>query len=175
MRMLWLSRALTCALSSALALPIAAPAQDTLTVEYAVKFVCGRAPTTRSPVASGDYFTAINVHNPDLRGVGFRWKLALTRSDTVIIGVPPAPSPGPISAFFNADLGPDQALEIDCQHIVARARPLLPATRFFKGFVVIQSRSELDVVAVYTAVGTTGRIETMDVERAEARRISRIP
>lgn len=175
MRTLWLSSALSCALSSVIALPSPARAQDTLAVEYAVKFVCGRVPTARSPVARGDYFSAINVHNPSQRGVAFRWKLALTRSDTVIIGVPPTPSPGPISSFVNADLGPDQALEIDCQHIVPRARALVPATRFFKGFVVLQSPSELDVVAVYTAVGTTGLIETMDVERVEARRISRLP
>jgi hypothetical protein len=175
MRTLWLLGALSCALSSPLAFASTAAAQDTLAVEYAVKFICGRTPTARTPLAPGDYFTAINVHNPGQRGVAFRWKLALTRQDTVIIGVPPTPSPGPVSPFVNADLGPDQALEIDCQHILPRARPLLPPTRFFKGFVVLQSRSELDVVAVYTAAGSTRQIETIDIERVEPRRINRLP
>jgi hypothetical protein len=173
MRTFSISSALLCALAL---LPSAAAAQDTLAAEYAVKFVCGRPTTVPGPVAPGEYFTAINVHNPALRGVAFRWKLALTRTDTLIIGVPPTPSPGPISAFMNADLGPDQSLEIDCRHIVPRAQPLVPATGFFKGFVVIQPRTgELDVVAVYTAAGGTRQIETMEVERVEARRTGRVP
>jgi hypothetical protein len=167
---------LSSAIFGALALPSAAASQDTLAVEYATKFVCGRPITAPAPVAPGEYFTAINIHNPAVRGVAFRWKLALTRTDTLIIGVPPTPSPGPTSPFVNADLGPDQSLEIDCRHIVPRAQPLLPATSFFKGFVVIQPRTgELDVVAVYTATGGTRQVETIDVERVEARRGGRAP
>src|SRR5579864_1005277 len=71
--------------------------------EYAVKFVCGKpeAPV----VAPGEYFTAINVHNPSYRPVGFRKKVAVAL---------PGEKPGPISEFFEAHLNPDQALEIDC-------------------------------------------------------------
>ncbi|MGZ3294160.1 MAG: hypothetical protein ACXU9D_12945 [Xanthobacteraceae bacterium] len=38
-----------------------------------------------------------------------------------------------------------------------------------KGFVVIESETELDVVAVYTAAGRDGRVETLHTERVPAR------
>jgi hypothetical protein len=138
-------------------------AQDTTTVrrdsfnlEYAVKFVCG-TPRTRA-VAPGLYFTAINVHNPYLDTALFRKKVASTL---------PGEQPGPISPFWFSRLASDQALEIDCDDIFRHAR----LEGFGKGFVVIQSRTPLDVVAVYTAAGNTRQVVTMELERVNARRL----
>ena len=125
--------------------------------EYAVKFVCG---TPEYPVvAPGEYFTAINVHNPHHRPVRFRKKVAVAL---------PAEKGGPISRFFNAGLAPDQALEIDCPDILRHANT---QTRFLKGFVVVQSPLELDIVAVYTAAGKDRNVVTLDTERVPYRSI----
>src|SRR5262249_51569475 len=54
----------------------AAFAQEPTIFEYAVKFVCGKS--EGKIVAPGEYFTAINVHNPnDEKPVGFRKKFAI--------------------------------------------------------------------------------------------------
>jgi len=123
--------------------------------EYAVKFVCG---TPRVPVvAPGTYFTAINVHNPNPRALGFQKKFAIAL---------PGERAGRVSKFFDAKLGPDEAFEIDCPDIMQKTE-----TRegFLKGFVVIHTEMELDIVAVYTAAGATGKVETMEIERVPAR------
>jgi hypothetical protein len=126
-----------------------------LPYEYAVKCICGR-PTT--PVlAPGVYFTAINVHNPGKEGIGFLKKVAIAL---------PGEKPGPVSKTFEAKLGPDEALEIDCPDIERHAG----AERFLKGFVVIQSPAELDIVAVYTAAGATKQVETLALERVPPRK-----
>src|SRR5438128_8287280 len=125
--------------------------------EYAVKFVCGKS--DERVVAPGQYFTAINVHNPNARGVGFKKKFAVAL---------PGERPGKVSRFFDAKLGPDEAFEIDCPDILRRAEANVS---FLKGFAVIESPLELDVVAVYTAAGSTGRVETMEIERVPRRRV----
>ncbi len=125
--------------------------------EYAVKVICGKA--DGEILAPGRYWTAINVHNPATTGVKFRKKVAIAF---------PGEKPGPVSEFFDAKLGPDEAFEIDCKDIREHARY---DEDFLKGFVVIQSPSELDVVAVYTAAGARETVETMDIERVPARRI----
>jgi hypothetical protein len=152
-------------LLAALTLTSTAPAQPQRPmVEYAAKFVCGSPPAVAAaPVAPGRYFTAINVHNPGERPIGFRKKFAIAL---------PSERAGPISPFFDAKLGPDQAFEIDCADIVGAFRPS-QRQRLMKGFAVIQlfdTTATLDVVVVYTAAGSTGRVETMDVERVTARR-----
>ncbi len=130
-------------------------AQELPAFEYAVKFVCGKA--EGDVVAPGTYFTAINVHNPGTRGLGFRKKFAVAL---------PGERPGPVSRFFDAKLGPDQAFEIDCRDILQRSET---HSSFLKGFVVLQTAQELDVVAVYTAAGATGRVESMELERVAPR------
>lgn len=129
---------------------------ERVTFQYAVKFVCGKS--DGSVVAPGEYFTAINVHNPNERGIGFKKKFAIAL---------PGEKAGPISKFFDAKLGPDEAFEIDCPDILQRTE-----TRqgFLKGFAVIESAMELDVVAVYTAAGATRMVETMEIERVKPRR-----
>ncbi|HKC62849.1 MAG TPA: hypothetical protein VKB86_04395 [Pyrinomonadaceae bacterium] len=73
----------------------------------------------------------------------------------------------PITEFFQATLRPDQAMRIDCPNIDSHTNTH-PGT-FIEGFVVIQSPSELDVVAVYTAGGD--HVETLATERVQARRV----
>jgi hypothetical protein len=124
--------------------------------QYAVKFVCGKP--TGGELAPGVYFTAINVHNPSDRGVRFRKKIAIAGRRE---------QPGPVSRFFDAKLGPDEAFEIDCPDIRKHA-PV--RDEFLKGFVVLESESELDVVAVYTAAGDERQVETLHIERVQPRR-----
>ena len=42
--------------------------------------------------------------------------------------------------------------------------------KFLKGFLVIESEIELDVVAVYTAAGAEGQVESLHTERVPPRR-----
>ena len=123
--------------------------------QYAVKFVCGKS--DGKIVAPGEYFTAINVHNPNEKGIAFRKKFAVALPDE---------KAGRVSKFFPAKLGPDEAFEIDCPDILRKAEQ----RGFLKGFAVIESDLELDIVAVYTAAGTTGAVETMDIEHVKGRR-----
>ena len=142
--------------------PARAQAAAPLRFQYAVKFVCGKSPVQGQPqvVATGNYFTAINVHNPVNDTVTFRKKIAVAL---------PNEKAGKVSGFFDVALKADEALEIDCGDIYAHMQ-MHPT--FLKGFVVIESKTELDVVAVYTAAGASGQVETMDVETVQPRRLS---
>src|SRR6266478_254979 len=131
-----------CALTSC---PTNTLAQQTTPFQYAVKFICGKS--SGRIVAPGAYFTAINVHNPTEKLIRFQKKIA--------IALPFEKSVKP-TKFFDAKLGPDEALEIDCPDIL---RHLEAQPTFVKGFVVIESENELDVVAVYTA--GVERVETL--------------
>ena len=124
--------------------------------QYAVKFVCGKPEAVM--VARGLYFTAINVHNPAMKGIEFRKKFAVAL---------PGQKPGKVSKWYPAKLGPDEAFDVECREIFERSG----MSGFATGFVVFESRTELDVVAVYTAAGSTGGVETMDVETVKGRRI----
>lgn len=124
--------------------------------EYAVKFVCGKS--DERVVAPGRYFTAINVHNPNAKGVAFKKKFAVAL---------PGEKPGKVSKFFDAKLGTDEAFEIDCPDIFRHTET---NASFLKGFAVIESPMELDVVAVYTAAGSTGSVEAIELERVKPRR-----
>lgn len=129
--------------------------------EYAVKFVCGTAGDScscGSPVAPGTYFTAINIHNPGEKPTRFRSKVAIALPDG---------QTGYVSPFTFSEVGPDGALEIACPEIYRRVG--LPKGCLLKGFVVLQSVVELDVVAVYSATGADKQVETMDIERVSPR------
>jgi hypothetical protein len=126
-------------------------------LEYAAKFVCG---TSAGDVAApGVYFTAINVHNPNQTTVRLRWKVAVAEDHRLV------------SEFVDATLGPDEALEIDCPDI----RRQVSRDGFLKGFVVIESGLELDVVAVYTASPVRGQVTTLHTERVPARHLAPAP
>jgi len=136
--------------------PRTAQAQDTL--EYAVKFVCGR-PTSGNPSAApGRYFTSINVHNPNRDSLVFQYKIATSGSGTA----------GTLTQFVPLFLGYDQALNIDC----ARIQRLSGIPAYTEGFVVFHSRVSLDVVAVYTAQGAGGLVSTEQVVRVPARSLA---
>jgi len=143
----------------ALAFPRVASAQDTIVVQYAAKLLCGVS--NRAGVAPGRYFTAVNVHNPARDSVLFRYKFALTR---------PNVQPGPITPWTGAVLLSDQALEIECTDSLIRL-----GRGFAKGFVVVETQRELDVVGVYTAVSTTTRVQTMAIDRVPPRRTILLP
>ena len=127
--------------------------------EYAAKIICGES--NGRVLAPGRYWTAVNIHNPNPCPVIFHKKVA--------VGYPSC-EPGPVSERTPAKLGPDEASEIDCEDI----RQIFEQD-FVKGFVVVQSPAELDVVAVYTASSGEG-VQTLDVERVPARRVEmRLP
>ena len=135
--------------------PLTSLAQQAAPFQYAVKFVCGASPG--QVVAPGVYYTAINVHNPGEKPVPFRKKFAIAL---------PSERAGRVTAYFEAKLGPDQALEIDCPDIFRHA----DTKRFLKGFAVIESEVELDIVAVYTTTGVSERAGTFFMERVPPRR-----
>ncbi len=135
-----------------------ASAQDTIVVQYAAKLLCGSS--NRAGVAPGRYFTAVNVHNPNRDSVLFRYKFALTT---------PNAQPGPITPWRGATLLSDQALEIECTDSLMRI-----GRGFAKGFVVVETQRELDVVGVYTAVAAT-RIQAFAVDRVPPRRTVLLP
>ena len=124
-----------------------------IVLQYAAKVVEGRS--QGDVVAPGEYWTAVNVHNPSLRSAKFRFKVAVALPRRA----------GPVSPFHPLRLRADEALEIDRKTILE-----LVDETFVKGFVVIESPSELDVVAVYTAAPAKG-VETIHTERVPARRM----
>jgi hypothetical protein len=159
---------LTLPLSAATAQPAPAPTGPMMPLEYAVKFVCGTntAPGHSSTlVAFGKYYTAVNIHNP-FKENAITYKIAIATQG----------EPGPMTGFQRPmELRYDQALDIDCRLITARVQqagiPLPPAI-FFTGFLVVQSRAELDVVAVYTAAPVaTNQVASIHTERVPVRRL----
>jgi hypothetical protein len=137
--------------------PTSVHAQKARLYQYVVKFVCGQG--DGKILAKGVYLTAINVHNPTDTLVVFKKKIAVAL---------PSEKPGPVSKVFEASLEADQALEIDCQDISKHVLPLPPLPmppKPLKGFVIIESKVMLDVVAVYTVADPKGEaVQAMDVE-----------
>jgi hypothetical protein len=76
-----------------------------------------------------------------------------------------------VSEFTDLELPGDGALDFSCRDINKR----FGSEHFLKGFVVFESRTELDVVAVYTT-GSSGffnrRVDTMNLERVPVRRLA---
>jgi hypothetical protein len=169
MRHFGLSAALSLALplSGAIAQPAPAPSAraPAMPLEYAAKFVCtrGEVDTPTSSFAVGAYYTAVNIHNPSRLGV-LTYKVALA----------PLAAPGPITAFRpTVELKYDQAFEVDCRVIAAMlAASGIIVPPVYSGFLVIQSRTELDVVAVYTAAPAPGKpVTAIHTERVPVRRV----
>jgi hypothetical protein len=117
---------------------------------YAVKIVCvptlGRAAPALVP---GVYRTAVNVHNPWPETANIvKW---LTLS-------PPQGEPAIIGDRITETLEPYQAFDIDCVHMAKDFGLRGEKVPGGKGFLIIQSDQNLDVVGVYTAeelAGTT--------------------
>jgi hypothetical protein len=72
-----------------------------------------------------------------------------------------------VTRFFTAKLGPDAALEIDTEDILRHIGGNEP---FAKGFALLESDVELDVVAVYTVSDREGRVVSFQTERVAPRR-----
>ena len=139
--------------------PQAATAQPApITVfQYSAKYVCGKGDDVS--VLPGRYLTFINVHNPSpTKELKYRKKFAMSL---------PEEKPGEISKFFYGLLNADQAMGIDCKNIAKHSGF---GGSFFEGYAVIQSRVELDVVAVYTAGGD--RVDSIHTERVPVRRVT---
>jgi hypothetical protein len=132
---------------------------------YAVKFLCGSFtppfPSEQDwPVKPGNYFTAINVHNPNSVLVSFQKKAVLLYGGEQ---QPRPEEPMPPGKLFDAALKDDWGLEIDCSDIrkqlLGSAAPNAPA--FITGWVVIEVSGTskhpeprpIDVTAVYTSHG----------------------
>jgi hypothetical protein len=158
-----------CAVAGSLVLTLLLPvpcleAQEAarpLPYQYVTKFVCGRS--EGKIVAPGTYHTAINVHNPGAEPIDVRKRFSVAL---------PSEKAGPVSELFRARLGPSESFEVDCPDILQHLRSREP---FVKGFAILESRTELDIVAVYTAAGATRQVETMDVERVPFRRLAAGP
>ena len=140
--------------------------------EYAAKIVCGVQKDPKDMrLARGFYATAINIHNPNDSDVKFLKKLALT--------FPPAvQSPGKVMPISEDKLGPDEALEVDCEELRRRLFPKGFPTPYIKGFVVIRSPESLDVTAVYTTAtldrkGQAADHSSIHVEQIRERKIGR--
>jgi len=120
------------------------PACSNVTYMYPAKFLCGiQKEHEDTRFARGLYATSINVHNPNDALATFSKKLALS--------IPPGTEkPGRIFPIAKERLGPDEAMEIDCEDVARHIFPKgLPAP-LIEGFIVIESDSSLDVTAVYT-------------------------
>jgi hypothetical protein len=126
---------------------------------YAAKIVCGAS--DGKVVAPGEYWTAVNVHNPNTK--------AITLKKRIVVALPGEKS-GPISELFEAKLDPDRALEIDRDDIFNHAKKL-EVGKFIKGFVVLYCKSELDVVSVYTVLAKGGNV-SFHTERVPMRKLS---
>jgi hypothetical protein len=146
--------------------PQAPPQQPAQPLEYAVKFVCGRVVAGAAgtfDAVPGTYLTLINVHNP-IRPQEFTHKIALAR-----LG-----GPGPMTGFQPYIVMPyDAALDFNCPWITSRLGSAgIPVPAFFTGYLVIQSRYELDVVAVYSvAANNTQQVVSIHTERVPVRRV----
>lgn len=130
--------------------------------QYTAKFVIGRS--NGEILAPGQYFTAINVYNPGVTTTAPRI------SKRFVIALPKESNKGPAIGPIGVTLNRGEALEIDTRDIYTRLN-MQPPT-FVKGFVVITSTVELDVVGVYTAAGATNQVETLHMERVPARRVA---
>lgn len=138
---------------------------------YSAKVVCGPQKDPRDMrLARGFYATTINIHNPQSDSVAFTKKLALTYP-------PDEQQPGKVMPISRDKLGPDQALKVDCMDLRKRLFPRGFPANYIEGFVVIESKQSLDVVAVYTTAALdprTGEATThssIDVERVPERRL----
>lgn len=110
---------------------------------YAVKVVCG-AQREMHGVVPQTYMTTVNVHNPND-------SLAVLLKVLLVTLPPGGQRPMmPSRPSFVDSLRPQAGLATDCADLRKRY-PNMPA--FFEGFVLLESRISLDVVAVYTVPG----------------------
>ena len=155
-----------------LAVTVSNPAHAQLktSFQYAVKTLCSFRGDLGAAVAPGQYRTLINIHNPTEKKIEVARKFALAGSP----GDPPGGiSITPYKAFV---LGPDQAVAINCFDIANFFCPINGICVDFiaiDGFLVLNSASELDVVAAYTGNPKAGEISALEIETIAARKIAK--
>jgi hypothetical protein len=134
---------------------------ELVSFQYATNLICGDsddAPFGQYFPAPGTYFTEISIHNPLDRPVQFGVKVAIGR---------PGLRADPVSHLRQVELGPDEALVINCRDV----RGLGGSYGFIEGFVIIETATELDVVTVHTASGSEDdHIRVLHTDRVPARR-----
>lgn len=136
---------------------------------YATKFVCGTespgmfvpiGSKAEPPVKPGNYATDINIHNPNYQdNVIFKKMIIMVGETTTANGVPGEPfvhrEPDTTkpSKFVTLPLGPDYATMDDCQALtrLAKQAGAIGAGSFMMGYLVVLSRLDIDVDAIYTA------------------------
>ncbi len=107
----------TLALTGGLSVTTADEDENEFKYQYAAKFVCGRDPQPAFVrVVPGFYAASVAIHNPHNKSIDLRKKVALTFP-------PSAQRAGAVSQFINDDLGPDEALQADCQEIFGKDSP----------------------------------------------------
>ena len=116
-------------------------------------------------MAPGRYRTLINIHNPTEKKIEIARKFALA-------GQPGDPSGGiSITPYKSLTLEPDQAIAYNCFEIANFFCPINGICVDFTaidGFLVINSPTELDVVAVYSGNPKGGEVSTLDTETIAA-------
>jgi hypothetical protein len=117
-------------------------------LEYSVKLICGET-AGKDGVEPGRYSTVINIRNSSAQSATVKIQAVQAKSLDAANGA--------ISAYQNVDLNPGEAIKVDCATI-RKLLELPSATAFIEGFAVINSTAPLDVVGVYTGVGTEGSI-----------------
>ena len=134
--------------------PLAAFAQ--VPPRYVAKFVCGKATPVEfqsGAVAPGTYFTAINVHNITGNATAnLRKRFAAGQISEKV---------GRVSDFVSVSIPAGNTILIDCRDILAR----IGNPPFAEGTVEIFSNVDLDVIGVYTTLGTSGQVTTMELDR----------
>jgi hypothetical protein len=128
--------------------------QSPLYWSYAAKFVCGvqyHVPAGEPPVKPGNYATEINIHNPYYRESQVRKKIIVLVDNGQRIGREPQQQ-GP-RAYDGIVLGPDYATMDDCDRLWMLTHPGVPLPMPMPitiGYLVLISKDQLDVDAVYT-------------------------
>ena len=131
-------------------------------LRYAAKFVCGKAP--KESAALGSYFTAINVHNPSGGSISFRKSFTVARSEQ---------KPGPLTRVRPAQLDAGRAFRVECPEVL---RTVGTGEDFLEGFMIVEAPDPLNVVAVYSAAGPSGFVETLEVQPVTGTRVpSKLP
>jgi hypothetical protein len=127
---------------------------------YSAKFLCGRPPVSPDALLkNGEYFTAVNIFNPNSTPVDIRklFSLGSAFEKSLIV-----------SEVIGATVGKMETVEVQCSEILKVAN----APNGQTGFAVIDSPAELDVVSVLTAGPIKGEVATLHTERVPPRRVT---
>jgi hypothetical protein len=139
-----------------LLLPSLASAQTLF--RYDAKYVCGKQANPPNNFVPGVYFTSINVYsNPGVHQFKKRFTVSLVNEKS-----------GGSTGWIVTSLGAGRSLQIDCDNILAhlqQANVPPPGGQVTEGFVIIESPSKLDIVAVYSAGPQGGPVSSLHMER----------